>query len=371
LITENVFGCEIRNRHPLGIESFQKRIILEEIFQKKSNLNNQHPHTMKNIFILLLSLTTLIACKNGKEESTETQDTAITTDTVPAKSYKLSLAQWSLNKPIFAGTTDPMDFAKMAKELGFEGLEYVSQLYTNEAVSFSMKDAGLQTILDSLKARSNQYGMQNLIIMVDGEGDFSFNDEKVTAQAVENHKKWVDAAQYLGCHSIRVNLFGESDPEAWVKNSVRSLKAICEYAATKNVNVIVENHGGLSSNGQLLARVMKEVNMPNCGTLPDFGNFCVKREGGARWGAPCVEEYDRYKGTEEILPWAKGVSAKSYAFDAEGNETTVDYYKLFEIINNSNFDGFVGIEFEGPEEDPMAGIKATKALVEKAAAQSN
>lgn len=326
---------------------------------------------MKNIFILVLFLTTLIACKNTLEENTKTSETAMVTDTILAKSYKFSLAQWSLNKPVFAGTADPMDFAKTAKELGFEGLEYVSQLYTNEAVNFPLKVAGLQTILDSLKARSERHGMENLIIMVDGEGDFSFNDEKATQQAIENHKKWVDAAQYLGCHSIRVNLFGETEPEAWVKNSVRSLKALSEYAAAKNVNIIVENHGGLSSNGTLLARVMKEVNMPNCGTLPDFGNFCVKREGGARWSAPCVEEYDRYKGTEEILPWAKGVSAKSYAFDAEGNETTIDYYKMFQIINSSNFEGFVGIEFEGPEEDPIAGIKATKALVEKAAAQSN
>lgn len=327
------------------------------------------PFKMKKIILLIVSLSVVFSCKNAKEEHPETAE--VVTDTLPAKSYPLSLAQWSLNKPIFAGTADPMDFAKTASELGFEGLEYVSQLYTNEAIKFPMKDAGLQTILDSLKARSDRYGMKNVLIMIDGEGDFSFNDEKLTAQAVENHKKWVDAAAFLGCHSIRVNLFGEEDPEAWVKNSVRSLKALCEYAAPKNVNIIVENHGGLSSNGELLARVMKEVNMPNCGTLPDFGNFCLKREGGARWGAPCVEEYDRYKGTEEILPYAKGVSAKSYAFDADGNETTIDYYNMFEIIKNSNFDAYVGIEFEGPEEDPMAGIKATKALVENAVAHSN
>lgn len=324
---------------------------------------------MKKIILLLVSFCLFFSCKNAKEEQAETNE--VMADTIPQKSYPLSLAQWSLNKPIFAGTADPMDFAKTASELGFEGLEYVSQLYTNEAINFPMKEAGLRIILDSLKARSERYGLKNVLIMVDGEGDFSFNDEKATAQAVENHKKWVDAAAFLGCHSIRVNLFGEEDPEAWVTNSVRSLKALCEYAATKNVNIIVENHGGLSSNGELLSRVMKEVNMPNCGTLPDFGNFCLKREGGARWGAPCVEEYDRYKGTEEILPFATGVSAKSYAFDTEGNETTIDYFKMFDIIKKSDFEGFVGIEFEGPEEDPVAGIKATKALVEKAVTQSN
>ncbi|MEZ4875023.1 MAG: sugar phosphate isomerase/epimerase family protein [Flavobacteriaceae bacterium] len=324
---------------------------------------------MKKLLFLSLCFLVLISCKNNKEEAPET--TEMVTDTIPAKKYQLSLAQWSLNKPIFAGTADPMDFAKTAKDFGFEGLEYVSQLYTNEAVKFPMKDAGLQTILDSLKARSDRYGMRNVLIMIDGEGDLSFNDEALTGQAVENHKKWVDAAQFLGCHSIRVNLFGEENPEEWVKNSVRSLKALCEYAAPKGVNIIVENHGGMSSNADLLTQVMKEVNMPNCGTLPDFGNFCLKREGGARWGAPCVEEYDRYQGVEKLIPFAKGVSAKSYAFDANGDETTIDYYKLFDIVKKSDFDGFVGIEFEGPEEDPTEGIKATKALVEKAVTQTN
>ena len=203
--------------------------------------------------------------------------------------------------------------------------------------------------------------------MIDGEGDLSFNDETQTAEAIENHKKWIDAAQFLGCHSIRVNLFGETNPEDWKKNSVASLKALCEYAAPKNVNIIVENHGGLSSNGELLAQVMQEVNMDNCGTLPDFGNFCVKREGGARWGAPCVEEYDMYVGIEELMPWAKGVSAKSYEFDENGDETKIDYYKMMDIVGETDFDGFVGIEFEGDVEDPIPGILATKALVTKAA----
>ena len=325
---------------------------------------------MKKTLLFLFAVTSLIACKDGSKETDETSQNDKMADSVAtAKTYKLSLAQWSLNKPIFAGTADPMDFAKTASELGYEGLEYVSQLYVNDAVNFPMKNTGLQTILDTLKARSERYGMRNVLIMVDNEGDLSFNDETATQQAVENHKKWVDAAEFLGCHSIRVNLFGEEDPDAWVKNSVRSLKALCAYAAPKNINIIVENHGGMSSNGSLLTRVMKEVAMTNCGTLPDFGNFCLKREGGERWGAPCVEEYDRYKGLEELILFAKGVSAKSYAFDANGDETTIDYYKMMAIVQNSDFDGFVGIEFEGPEDDPIPGINATKALVQKALQQ--
>ena len=206
--------------------------------------------------------------------------------------------------------------------------------------------------------------------MIDGEGDLSFSDEKATKTAIENHKKWIDAAQFLGCHSIRINLFGEEDPEVWVTNSVNSLKALAAYAAPKNVNIIVENHGGLSSNAALLARVMTTVAMDNVGTLPDFGNFCLKREEGARWGAACVEEYDKYKGIAELMPFAKGVSAKSYAFDANGDETTVDYYKMMQIVKDSGFEGYIGTEFEGDVEDPTAGIAATKALILKAAAQA-
>jgi sugar phosphate isomerase/epimerase len=327
---------------------------------------------MYKIASLALICTFLFSCKNAMEKS---EDISINSEEnvveTPAQvNYKLSLAQWSLHKPIFSGNADPMDFAKTAKELGFEGLEYVSQLYMNDAVTFDLKDAGLQAILEQLKKNSESLGMENLLIMVDGEGDLSFSDEKATQTAIENHKKWIDAAQFLGCHSIRINLFGEEDPEVWVANSVRSLKALADYAAPKNINIIVENHGGLSSNGALLARVMKEVGMDNCGTLPDFGNFCLKRKGGARWGTSCVEEYDMYKGLAELMPFAKGVSAKSYAFDENGDETKIDYYKMMQIVKDAGFKGYIGIEFEGEEEDPTQGILLTKALVIKALAQA-
>ena len=317
---------------------------------------------MKKFFLFgILSLFILTSCKT---EATKTEKKTVTEE---SSKYKFSLAQWSLHKELFAGKKDPMNFAQDAKDLGFTGLEYVSQLYVSDAVNYPMKNKGLTEILKELKKRSDSLGMDNLIVMIDNEGDLSFSDEEETQKAIENHKKWIDAAAFLGCHSIRINLFGDPDPETWVKNSVRSLKDLGEYGATKNVNILVENHGGLSSNGALLARVMKEVNMNNCGTLPDFGNFCVKREGGARWSAPCVEEYDKYKGMEELMPFAKGVSAKSYDFNEAGDETTLDYYKMINIVNKSNFEGYIGIEYEG--EDPIPGIKATKALVEKAIKQ--
>lgn len=325
---------------------------------------------MKKLILLLFVLATLAACKNNNTSSNETA-TEVAEEISEEKEfpYQLSLAQWSLNRPIFAGTMDPLDFAAKAKELGFEGLEYVSQLYVNENVNYSMKGAPLQDILNELKKRSDSLDMQNLIIMIDGEGDLSFNDKAATKTAIENHKKWVDAAAFLGCHSIRINLFGESNPADWKKNSIASLKALGTYAATKNVNVIVENHGGLSSQADLLAEVMAAVAMSNVGTLPDFGNFCVKREGGVRWGAPCVEEYDKYKGIAELMPYAKGVSAKSYSFDEAGDENTLDYYRFMDIVADANYSGFVGIEFEGDVDDPVPGIIATKELVIKAATE--
>ena len=199
--------------------------------------------------------------------------------------------------------------------------------------------------------------------MVDGEGDLAVNDSEERNKAVENHKKWVDAANYLGCHSIRVNLFGSNDPEEWKANSADALSKLAEYASTKNVNILVENHGYLSSNADLLIEVMKQVNMENCGTLPDFGNFCLRRKDGERWDAACVEEYPRYEGVEKMMPYAKAVSAKSYSFNENGREETIDYKNMLEIIKAEGYNGFIGVEFEGTEIPPREGIMKTKNLL--------
>lgn len=324
---------------------------------------------MKKLTILFLVLTLVSACKNTKENEVATDETAA--DTIPKKEYKISLAQWSLNKPIFAGERSPMDFAFVAKELGFDGLEYVSQLYTNEHIDFPLKNAGRDAILEVLKKNSDSVGIQNVLIMIDGEGNLASSDDQEAKKAIENHYKWVDAAAYLGCHSIRVNLSGEESPDAWVNNSVRSLQALGSYAATKGINVIVENHGGNSSKGFLMARVMEQTAMDNVGTLPDFGNFCVVGSSSNQWKEPCEETYDRYKGMEEIMPYAKGVSAKSYAFDENGDEKIIDFYKMMDIVTDSGYEGFIDVEFEGPDEDPIPGIIATKKLIEKALQATN
>ena len=109
---------------------------------------------------------------------------------------------------------------------------------------------------------------------------------------------------------------------------------------------------------------MKAVNKSNVGTLPDFGNFCIKREEG-NW-RNCVDAYDRYQGTTELMPFAKGVSAKSHDFDEQGNETETDYTKMLQIVKAAGFSGYIGIEYEGEKLSEDEGIRKTKALLEKA-----
>ena len=213
--------------------------------------------------------------------------------------------------------------------------------------------------------RADDNGVKNLLIMIDGEGGLAEPDRAEQKTAIENHFKWVDAAKTLGCHSIRVNSFGKGDSEDVKKAAIIGLSTLATYAKTMDLNVIVENHGGYSSDGAWLSDVMLRINMPNCGTLPDFGNFCIRRDGGKPWEGKCVEEYDKYQGVKDLMPFAKAVSAKSHAFDSDGNETNIDYKKMIQIVKDAGFNGWIGIEYEGSELSEDEGIKATKALLEK------
>lgn len=317
-------------------------------------------------FLLGLFLIGFISCKNNQDKSAENSKAETSIEEQDSFFFKISLAQWSLNKPIFEGELDPMDFAKKASEMGFDGIEYVTGFYASRIKEAENPEAEMQVVLDSLKANSEKYGVENVLLMVDGEGDLATTDSVARNEAVENHKKWVDAASFLGCHSIRVNLFGTQDAEEWKTVSADALSKLSEYAAGKNVNVLVENHGYLSSNADLLVEVMQMVDMDNCGTLPDFGNFCLKREDGARWDAKCIEEYPKYEGVEKMMPYAKAVSAKSYSFDEEGNEEMIDYKRMLQIVKDAGYTGYIGIEFEGEGISPEEGIMATKELLIKA-----
>jgi len=277
--------------------------------------------------------------------------------------FKISLAQWSLHKAIQSNTLDALDFPKKARELGFDAVEYVNQLYN---IDQNNPAASITKLVKELKIRSNDNGISNVLIMIDNEGELAGLSKSARDEAIAKHSRWADAAAGLGCHSIRVNLSGNGADtfEIWKEKSVDGLGRLAEYAAKSNINVIVENHGGLSSDAGKLTDVIKAINLKNCGTLPDFGNFCIKREGDF-----CKTEYNRYKGVEELMPFAKGVSAKSYNFDAQGNETTIDYVKILKIVKNSGYMGRIGIEYEGDVLNEEQGIMATKMLLLKAAAK--
>jgi sugar phosphate isomerase/epimerase len=263
--------------------------------------------------------------------------------------YKISLAEWSLHKTLFANEMTNLQFPVVAREMGIMGVEYVNQFFKDKA-----KD---EKYLAELKKICKNEGVESVLIMCDGEGMVGHPEKEERIKTVENHKKWVDAAAFLGCHSIRVNAGSKGTFEEQQKLAADGLHMLCEYGDTKKINVIVENHGGLSSNGDWLAGVMKMVNHKRVGTLPDFGNFIIDRQTG--------EEFDRYKGMELLMPFAKGVSAKSNDFDAEGNETKSDFYRIMKIVQASGFKGYVGIEYEGSVLPEKEGIMATKKLLEK------
>ena len=286
------------------------------------------------------------------------------TTEVEAPAYKISLAQWSINKMIREDKVSPYEFASLASKWGFEGLEYVSQLYTDVTKSDD-PNAAIKLFVQKNNELSAKFGLKNILIMVDEEGNLATQNEEERLTAIENHKKWINAAAAMDCHSIRINLFGETDPELWKSYSKLSLIALSEYALPLNINIIVENHGYLSSDAGLLMALINEVNMTNCGTLPDFGNFCLKRENNKLWNAPCTESYDNYKGVAEMMPRAFAVSAKSYDFDGEGNETTLDYQRLISIVKSNGYDQYIGIEYEGSRLSEEEGILATRDLLLK------
>lgn len=325
---------------------------------------------MKNIFTTVaICIFLMISCKKGTSEKEEnTASAKAKTETLSNPTFKHSLAQWSLNKPFREGGLDPMDFPKIAKDLGFTGVEYVTQLYPTVLETGANYQERVMALAKELNARSQEAQIDNVLIMVDHAGELADPDPEKLQEAIANHKIWMDAAALMGAHSVRANLFGELDPVKWHTLSVASLKELGTYGKEVGVNIVIENHGGWSSDAAKLVAVMKEVNMTTVGTLPDFGNFCVKREGGERWGAPCVEEYDTYKGTEELMGYAVGASAKSYNFDDNGNESKLDYQRLMQLVNDhktDRFKGYVGTEYEGPLEDPKEGVRLTKALVQK------
>lgn len=310
---------------------------------------------------LALGLLGLAACRNKPSGSAESSENL----TDFSHLFKISLAQWSFNRSIRGGKMDPFDFSEKAKALGFEGIEFVNQLYFPYIDTFSSRLEGIKSLVAETNKRSANAGIQNLLMMVDREGDLCTGNETERLAAIENHQLWIDAAHGIGCKTLRLNLFGSDDPEVWKSSAVTSLTALCDYAQPLGLNVVAENHGGLSSDAALLASTIKEVNRPNCGILPDFDNFCLAWDSGVTFEGNCIERYDRYKGMEEMMPFAKSVGAKAFTFDENGNEPDIDFDRMFQIIKNAGFSGWVGLEYEGEDLTEEEGILKTKALIEK------
>ena len=261
--------------------------------------------------------------------------------------FEISIAEWSLHKSLFGKKISNLDFPVVAKkEFKISAVEYVNQFFKDKATD--------KNYLNELKRICDNEGVKSLLIMCDGEGKLGDPDKNKRISSVNNHKRWIEAAKHLGCHSIRVNASSSGSYDDQQKLAADGLSRLSEFASTHGLNVIVENHGGLSSNGQWLSGVMKSVNMKNCGTLPDFGNF---RIGGGK-------TYDRYKGVKELMPFAKAVSAKSHDFDDNGNEIHTDYHKMMQIVIDAGYRGYVGVEYEGSKLSEYDGIKATKKLLE-------
>jgi sugar phosphate isomerase/epimerase len=269
--------------------------------------------------------------------------------------FKISLAQWSLHRTIREQKKlDNLDFAGVAKtEFGIEAVEYVNQFFADKAND--------NDYLGEMKKRAADHGVTSVLIMIDGEGNLGDTDDKKRTTAVEKHFKWVEAAKFLGCHSIRVNAAtSESDFEKAKELAADGLRRLSEFASKHDINVIVENHGGFSSNGKWLSETITKVGLPNCGTLPDFGNFWLTKDHG-----PEAPVYDRYLGVSELMPLAKAVSAKAYDFDDAGNETKIDFIKMMKIVLSAGYHGWVGIEYEGKTLGEYDGIRKTKALLER------
>lgn len=272
---------------------------------------------------------------------------------------KISLAQWSLNRAFFGKTLDPIDFARIAKnDYGISAIEYVNQFYSDKAMN--------EKFWNEMATRASDMGVESLIMMVDEEEKLGDLDAEKRKKAVEDHYKWIHAAKLLGCHSIRVNAFGEGKLDELKASLTDGLGQLTEYAAKEGINVILENHGLHTSNADFIVETIKAVDNPFLGTLPDFGNWCLSAEWGSTQTAKnCSDIYPPDEGLSKLLPYAKGVSAKSYVFDANGNDTVIEYPRLLSLVKNSAFEGHIGIEFEGENMEEPAGIKATKTLIER------
>lgn len=327
---------------------------------------------LSGLMLMALASIILVSCKSGTAQSKDI-DVKLADATEESSDFEISLAQWSLHKTFFGGPItdwmefgrllmedpdallkgpDPMDFPKMAASYGIKTIELVNTFYFSKANDMAY--------WEEFKSKCDEAGVKVGLIMCDALGNLGDADPELRAQTVKNHHAWVDVAKYLGAKTIRVNAAGDGAPEEVAANAADGLSKLGEYGASQGISIVVENHGGYSSDGKWLSGLMEKVNMDNVGTLPDFGNFCIERGPDG-----CLNQYDTYLGMKEIMPYAKGVSAKANEFHTDGYEVDKDFHRLMKIVKEAGFTGYVGIEYEGSTLTEDEGIKTTKALLEK------
>jgi L-ribulose-5-phosphate 3-epimerase len=249
-------------------------------------------------------------------------------------SERISLAQWALNQEIRAGELTNLDFPRIAREeFGIGAIEFVNTLFAVPTYGYLRK----------LKQNAVDHGVKMLVMMVDDEGDPVAPSRKERDQFVINHRKWVDIAQFLGCHSVRTNCIGRStsSKSEALKWAAESYTRLLEYALSAKVSVVIENHGGLSDDPDWMVDLIKEVGNPHFGSYIDW-----------RWRDPAV--WDNYAYTKKLLPYAKGISYKK--------QPTVEHLgKLVQLSRDSGYQGYYGIEEKG-----FDNIKLSKTLLETA-----
>jgi len=307
---------------------------------------------MRSIPFLAFSFIVCFLCINCKSSVQETKPIKKS-----ALDHKLVLAQWSFNKELFANEMNTFDFIREASEMGFAGVEFVNQFFIDK-----IEDT---TYFDSLSIISKQVGIKNTLLMIDRAGNLGASNKEEREAAVLEHKKWMLAAAHLGCPNIRVNAHGDGSSDEVFEACKTSIAQLLIWGKQRKVGVLIENHGGYSSDGDWLLKLVDELKPHGVSSLADFDNWCIERENGELWGAPCIKEYDRYLGVKQLLPSAKSVSVKAFDFDDNGLPIKTDFVKMFKLIQESGYDGYLAVEFEGHNIDAKKGILKTKALAEK------
>jgi sugar phosphate isomerase/epimerase len=309
---------------------------------------------LKKTILLLFTINILCStsCKNGNNQP------AVDTNQVNQENrFKISLAQWSYHTQLNDGGMSNFEFIEKASELGFQGVEFVNQFFSNKIDDHSY--------LDSLKSKSHELGLENVLLMVDGAGNLGSSDKDSRDSAIIKHKRWIDASVSLGCPSMRINAYGDSNRDSCLNYASESISTIADYANEKGIRILIENHGSHSNDADWLKSLLIRLADKNVKCNLDFDNWCIEREGGNLWGTKCVNRYNAYEGMETLIPFAHGISVKAFQFDDNGEETKIDYKRMSEIIKKSDFDGYLGIEYEGDFENSDKGVLLTKALVNK------